>query len=315
MALIDELEAGTFADFGKPDRVIDTLLSKVFLFGPKAVKVYKHKEAFYGNLADPEFRKSFFEEDFFWNRAMSPEIYLSLNAVKGTDGSEDFYIEMNAIDTANTLTNLFEVGLVSKSHMSVLTEVMVRKIRELTQSRREKLTFYFEKPWRTQHLEALEDLRSWSYMAEGIAREETDAVVNVLIDASRSEPYFETYDQAMLSVSIDTNVDNLLLIEGKPGFIDIMPPKDNWKVADERLTITRAAVDAYVLGGKELGDAVYETYRTFRADPPPVVRLIYEIRSAMIQWAYREILGQSERAAKYRAFTLGKLAELKGNAR
>lgn len=304
MTLIEALEQGTFHDFGQPDHVIETLLSKVFFFGDRVIKVYKHKEAFYGNLADPSFRKTFYAEDFFWNHEMAPDIYQKLIEVDG-----DHYIEMRNVDATKNLTNLFADNTVSVSDIHRLTTELVTKLRQLTTDRKAKLHRYFEMPWITLQDDDFEDLRQWAYIAESIPRSTTDEIVNLLIRAAHQEPYFTAFDQSLLSAAIDNNPDNLLILNGKPGFIDIMTPKDNWKVADEFFTVARTAVDAYVLGSEAHGNAVYATYD--RKGQPPIARLVYEIRTGLIQWPYRVIVNQPERAEKYKTFVLNRVQQLK----
>ncbi|MEX0649397.1 MAG: hypothetical protein WD200_00155 [Candidatus Andersenbacteria bacterium] len=320
MDLLQTIKEGTFANYGIPKKVVDTLLSNLFFFEDRVLKVYKHKKAFYGDLADFDFRKEFYSEDFFWNHRFAPEIYLELLGVKQTVGSfsvvsfkeaDDFLIEMAVIDDTQNLTNLLIGGTITAKHMQAVTGVLTEKLRALTGERKERLSHLFERGWPALQEEALDDLRQWAYLAEEyIPRKNTDAMIDLLKATAAKEPYFVNYDESLLSVAIDNNCDNLLLFKGKPSFIDIMTPKENWRVSDEYFTIVRTAVDAYVLGNKELGDAVYATYENYREAPPKDVTLIYEIRSGLIQWAYRHIISRHAQAQKYADFVLWKVKEL-----
>ena len=293
----------------------------IFFFGTRVIKVYKHKEAFYGNLADFAFRKEFYSEDFFWNHSMAPEIYLKLVGVKANDVgfgvvsldvAEDFYIEMAKIDSSKNLTNRVAANKVTVEDMENVTHFLVEKLRSLTKERRAKLKHLFDLGWYKLQSDDLEDLRQWVYMAEDkISKNDTDVMIDLLKEKASKEPYFTDYNPTFLSVAIDNNCDNLLILDGKPSSIDTMTPKDNWKVSDEYFNVARVAVDAYVLGNNQLGDAVYRTYYQYRPEPSNTTRLINEIRSSLIQWPYRHILGQYEMAEKYKTFTLLKLKELK----
>ncbi len=321
MLFIDTLENEGIKEFGKPDKVIETLISKIFFFRNRVIKVYKHKEAFYGNFADFAFRKEFYSEDFFWNHSMAPEIYLKLVGVKAKGGSydtvkldiaEDFYIEMAKIDSSKNLTNLFSSDKVTTINMEEMIHFLVEKLRSLTKERKVKLKHLFDLGWYKLQSDDLEDLRQWVYMApDKISKKDTDIMIDLLKEKSSKEPYFTNYNPSFLSVAIDNNCDNLLIINGKPSLIDTMTPKDNWKVSDEYFNVVRVAVDAYVLGNKELGDTVYQTYYKYRPEPSRATTLINEIRSSLIQWSYRHSLGQHEMAEKYKIFTLLKLKELK----
>jgi aminoglycoside phosphotransferase family enzyme len=312
MLLIEALEKGEFKPYGKPDRVMDMLLSKVFFFGDKAIKVYKHTKAFYGDLSNPSFRKGFYEEDFFWNHAMSPDIYLRLTYVN-QGGIEDFYIEMKKIDDSKTLTNLLGAGTVTFKDVESLTHFLIEKLRSLTLARKEKLKKYFDMGWYGLQFEDMEDMRQWVYMADAyIARKFTDEIIDLLKGKISKELYFTDYDPSFLSVAIDNNTDNLLILDGKPRAMDVMTPKDNWKVSDEYFNIVRLAVDAEVLGSKELGEAVYQTYfKNYRPEPAKTATLIYEIRCALIQWPYRHNIGQHDLAERFKTFALEKIEALK----
>ena len=144
-----------------------------------------------------------------------------------------------------------------------------------------------------------------------IPKETADEIVSLLYNKAENEDYFINHNPALLSAVIDNNCDNLLLFNDNPSFLDIMPPKQEWKVSDKYFNIMRTAVDAYALGSKELGNAVLRTYGKYQAEPPINVALIYEIRSALIQWAYRHLINQHNIAQKYKNFTLVKVEELR----
>ncbi len=104
MNLIDAFEAGRVSGFGMPDRVIRSAMSRVFLFSDRAVKVYGYHVGVNGDLGDMNFRRAFYEEDFFWNHAASPEVYGELTGVRwGADefqhapheDAQDFYISIS----------------------------------------------------------------------------------------------------------------------------------------------------------------------------------------------------------------------------
>ncbi len=312
MNLIEAIEKGGFPALGRPEKTIETLLSKVFFFGPRVIKVYKHVKAFYGDLSDFTFRRSFYQDDFFWNQTMSPEIYLKLGGAHAADSGfglcdfakgEDFYIEMSKIDGSRNLTQLLAAGKVTAAEIETLTKTLVAKLRLLTHERRSHLKNLYEIGWPSLNLEALGDLRQWMYLADKqIPRSESDRLVNLLMESASNQDYLKNFDHGFLSVAIDNNCDNLLILDGKPGFIDIMPPKMNWRVSDEFFHVCRTAADAYALGSPELGDTVYRVYANYRSPAPDAVRVGYEIRGAMIQWALRHIQGQPEFADRYKRF-------------
>ncbi len=323
MILLNTIKKGKFGDWGKPEKIINTLLSNVFFFKNKVLKVYKHEKAFYGDLTDPEYRKYFYKEDFFWNNVMSPEIYLKLGGVKiksknkillsEIDDADDYYIEMTKIDDTQTITNKFDEDLISVSDLSEMIEKKIEKLRYLSTKRKNLIEKIKKNGWYKLNKTVLEDLRQWAYMSKKhIPKDSTDKIVDYLQEVTATHDYFTNEDNhRMLSISIDNNCDNLLFLSGKPNFIDVMPPKEEWKVADENFVVLRTAVDAYVLGNKELGDTVYQVYKKYQNEIPQTAALVHEIRAAFIQWAYRHLINQHERAEKYKKFVEKKFEILK----
>lgn len=317
MDLFAAISEGKFEHYGVPGKITETLLSHLFFFDNYVLKLYKHKKAFYGDLSDFTFRKEFYAEDFFWNNAFAPEIYLELIGVKNLspisfDEGDDFLIKMKLIDDTQNLTNLLQQNKISVEDMAAMTAALTKKLRFLTKKRKDKLDYLFQRGWLSLQTDDLDDLQQWAYLAaEHIPKDTTDALVTLLKTYAKSEEYFINHDRALLSVAIDNNCDNLLFLHSKPSFIDIMTPKENWRVSDEYFNVVRTAVDGYTLGNKALGDIVYATYSKYRNLPSKKVTLIYEIRSALIQWSYRHLINQHAVAEKFRDFTLEKAEELR----
>lgn len=320
MRLIEALEQGRMKLWGEPDKVIETAISKLFFFGNHVVKVYKHEDFFFANLEEVKTRRKFYEDDFFWNHTASPNIYLELKGVRADSLSDariadghDFYILMNKIDGSATLTRLLAERKISVAEIKYISRELIKLTRRLTKKRLKSFSHLTSKGWRYLWLKnEVDSLRPWLAMAKKyIAPSEVEKMIKVLVAASKKEKYFSGYDNKCLTVVVDNNCDNLLWLDGQPGFIDIMPPMEGWRVADEYATVVRTAVDAYVIGGREYGQVVYDTYRQFRDDVPDNIRKIYEVRAALIQWSYRHLVGQHRLAEKYRKFILPRLEQLK----
>lgn len=321
MNLFNTIKKGEFLNYGKPERVITTLLSWVFLFEDKVIKIYKKEKAFYGDFTDFNFRKKFYNNDFFENHFMSPDIYLRLVGIKENEfgfqeceeeEAIDFFIEMKRVNDSQTLTTKLINSELSVDNIVSISKHIIERINELTKSQRNDFQYIFDKGWFSLQNDNLDNLRNWGYLVEQyVSREETDEIIDLMKKVVVRESYFKNYDPDNLSVVIDNNCDNLLWLDNKLKFIDISLPIENWKVADDYFIISRLAVDCYVLGNKELGDKVYEIYFRYKKDFPEYVTLLYEIRSAFIHWIYRHILEQHDIADKYQKFTLDKFDKLK----
>lgn len=319
MTFFEALAQGA-SPWGLPTRIHETAISKLFFFSDKVVKVYKPQHYFFADLENLQSRKKFFQDDFFWNHTASPDIYTTLGGVRidsrvhlvDFDEGEDFYILMNIIDGTQTLTHLLQTHAITPHDMARMTSSLTNLLRTLTKEKITSFKHYTSLGWhQLWKLDELESLRSWLRMAPPhITDDEIDRIMNLLEKASLSHSYFHNYDPAFFTVVMDNNSDNLLFLHGKPSFIDMMPPKEGWRIADEYAVVVRTAVDGYVLGGKEYGDAVYWTYAHYRDAAPSRITLLYEIRAALIQWPLRHIMNQHELACLYKQFMLRKAEEL-----
>jgi aminoglycoside phosphotransferase family enzyme len=323
MNLIKDFEQGKIKLFGAPEKVIETLLSKIFFFGNTVCKVYKWDKAFYGDLSDPDFRKKFIEEDFFWNHFMCPKIYTKLLPLTHyQDGSwietdpehaDDFVIVMNKLRDERTLTDWADDKRLTKELAKTLTQIIITKQRELTKSHSKALAQLLKRNCKDIETEDLADLRDWSYLAaDHIEKSKTDGVVKQLLSILETPEYNKWAAKAHKTASIDGNGDNVIISRDREFFfIDILPPKFNWRVEDEIMNIGRAAADVSTFMNSGLADVMYDAYEELAGMRPPlVVRKLYEVRGAMIQVAYRYVLNQPERAKKYLAFVEKTLATL-----
>lgn len=324
MKYSEALETGK-TSLGVPDRIIETLLSKLYFFEDKVYKMYKWREAFYGDLSNLEFRRKYIKEDFLWNNLMSPDIYtefLSLRVDNGqwvkTDESnaEDFCILMNVTEADRTFTALAEQQLLTKEIVKDIVEKMIPLARNITENRRGVLSQFLNMNLRETLIQEFEDLRNWAYMGhEFITHEEVDRIIDTTLEFGKNLEYFNN-PEVRIEASIDGNPDNVLILNsGEVKFIDIMPPKENWRVADEFFNICRYGAEIGAFSDQSIADVLYETYFSIIGNQiPNEIRLIYEIRSALIQVPYRFVLGQPERAKKSLAFLykqFGKIEAIK----
>lgn len=319
--LMQSVEMGEIKSFEFPEKTIETVFAKLFFYKNKVIKVYKYKDVFGLNFRDPSFRKKFCTEDFLWNKIMAPDVYIKLGGVKatsggfvlcGTDVAEDFFIEMVKIDSSRNLTNLLMTQELLASDIKKITTTFLKRLRDLTKKQRNKYSQLFDRGWFSIQEKDLNDVYSFleTSARKYIPIRTSKKIVNLLSRISEKEKYFINHDRRFLTVGIDNNSDNILYFKGKTTFIDVMPPKEEWRVYDEAFLVSRTATDCYALGNKSLGDMVYETYSKYRMLPPPNVKLAYEIRRGLVQWAYRHVIKRHDEAEKFKHFTLSKVAEI-----
>ncbi len=314
--------SGKVAGLGLPDRVVTPHISKIFIFGARVFKHYNHQKYFFADLTNSDERTEFITEDFFWNNAAAPEVYRHLWGLKQDAGGEgfslvphtegeDWVIEMSLIDDSLTLTKLLSGGLLKLEHVRPFISTIVDTLATLTIERRNKLSFLYEKPLNQIVKEDIENLYVWMLdTAPRIPKEHSERLKSVLFKAIDVEPYFKNAGKEQYRAAIDANSDNLLWLDGSPSMIDIMPPRVSWRIVDEYATVSRTIVDIEVLGTSALAEIARASYASFGRELPPTAKLVYEVRAAGIQWAYRHMLNQEELAEKFGIYTLKKLAEL-----
>lgn len=305
--LIDKLNTSS------PDKTIETIISKIFFYGNEVMKVYKYEKFFFGDFSLTEFRKNFYKEDFDWNKKMAPDVYLELIGVKKSGGgyelaqtpeAEDFFIKMKKFDDNNNLTNLLLEKKIDKIQLEIITKKMILRIKELTDSKREKYKNYFEKNLLDIHLADLESDKNLLYLISAyVPKEKTDEIIGFAKKASENNQYYSDYDSGNLSILIDNHADNIVFLNGKIQFIDVLPPKESWRIGDLNFVICRLATDTAILGSPKLAEAVYGSCKPM----PEKIKHIYEIRSALIQTSCFYSVNKPEIARKYLKF-----AEMRG---
>ncbi|MEK7658283.1 MAG: hypothetical protein AAB352_00260 [Patescibacteria group bacterium] len=306
---------------GPPDKIIETIVSKLYFYGDKVYKVYKYEKYFFGDFGFFDFRKNFYEDDFAWNHAMAPDVYLNLRGVEiinnqykltNLSKAEDFYIEMKKINVSKNLTNLLLKKQASKKDLTKITTETILRVKKLTNERKSKSENLFKRKLKDMHKEDLESDRNLLYMISSyMPKAKTDEIIDFLKKTSEKNNYFEKYDSKNFLFLIDNHSDNIILFENKIGFIDVLPPKESWRVGNPCFIICRLATDVAVLFNDEKAELIYKTYEIFNGSLPKDIRAIYEIRSALIQiWCFYS-QKKIQIAEKYLKFAENKVTYLK----
>ena len=240
---------------GDHDHVIETILSKLFVRGEEVHKAYKHRIADFADLTHRETRRAYISEDFFWNNVMAPEIYLELRHVLHdgaqyvhveNDRAEDWYIVMKRIDSEKNLLNSLEQKAPKEVDLREYARLLTDRLRMLTNEKGEELSIHISKG--TAHISSeVLGVCDWasSSAAPHLSFDEVMRVKELLTEALRREKYFNA--PVSLSVVIDTNPDNIIFLDEGISFIDVMPPKDEWRVHDRYFPLCRTSADVSAL--------------------------------------------------------------------
>lgn len=320
--LIETIENGNFNNLGKPDRIIETLISKLFFFTDDVYKVYKYNKAFFGDFSDKTFRDNFYNDDFIWNNTMSPDIYLKIGYVKNNNNSfeettrefaEDYYILMKKIDDTQTLFNLIKNNKITKENLELITEQMFLRTQKLTQIKKSDMKDFFNTSYIDLDLRNLGTTREWMKMAPDLISEsEADSIIDILKEFVKTNSYFKYFNTDDYLNSIDNHSGNILFYNNEVNFIDSMPPMDIWRVQSDAYSISRPATDLEVLVGKEYSDIMYKKFEEVRNTKiDSKVRIYFQVTAALIQAPYMTALNETEYAQKFWEFAKEKAIELK----
>lgn len=296
MNLIEAFDKKLIID-KKPDKIIETIVSRLYFYGDKVYKIYKYEKFFFGDFSSPDFRKKFYKEDFSWNHTMAPDVYSALRGVIKTGDkykvaelskADDFFIEMKKFDDSKNLTNLLIQKNISDTDIEKIILEMTARLNKITNSKKNDPDYDFNKKFIDIHLADLESDANLLYLIPSfIAKEKIDIIINFLKNTSLSNLYFKNYDTGKLSALIDNHADNIVFLEGQVEFIDVLPPKESWRIGDICFIVSRVATDIAVLWSKERADILYNIYEKNNKPILPEIRAIYEIRSALIQiWCF-----------------------------
>jgi aminoglycoside phosphotransferase family enzyme len=299
----------------------ETVLSKLYFFQEKVLKWYKPVKAYYGDLKDFTSRERFYRDDFIWNQTMSPEIYTALHAISPTISSKrarnlahkknDFVIEMKRLRKIKTLSQMLIDKKTSPKIMRDSIKVLLAAGPRI-QNTHGSPKIDAKLDYLTIYLELISDLQKQLYRARAhLPVSEANSAINELRFLVKNVRYFRHFPTKKLIPAVDCHTDNVVFEKGKVALIDSMFPKANWRTVDELHTVARFATNAAVLGSPALRDFVYKLYGKKVSDDHEEAALIHEIRTALMQWSRRNLLGEPELAEKFRKYAFTLMKELR----
>lgn len=321
MTLIEALEKNAVPEISAPlENVVETVLSKVFIYKDIVRKVYKHEKNFIGDFTDSGFRRVFYADDFAWNQAMSPLVYRALMGLKTNNGiwefcdraeAEDYLIEMNRIDTTQDMVHVALEGRLTDKMIMDAWNDMISRTRALTE-REKNILPDFQTTWRQLFDRRLDEIAPWCEMShDPVLTSEVQGIISKIRAAIIDDPYIKNFPQQSLQVLIDNQACNLIFENGKPLFIDIFLMKEYWRVGDPFMTMTRMAVDIVALAGGGKEKAIREESQKQLWVLPDRVYWSYMLYSALIMAPYFYMLQRPDIASKYVDFIHANLEKVR----
>lgn len=298
---------------------IQTQISHIFLYKTTVYKFYRRdneeiNKAFV-NLADEMVRAKFYEEDFFYNHYFNPEVYQRLQRIKiaktgvelkdRNDDGDDWIIQMKRIDMTRNLTTLLLAGGLNRADFQKIGYQMTKAVAEFPHKPKTRKNCY-----EIMKVD-LDDVESFAYLAAPlIKKEDTRRIMEKLNSYlnGKKERFANLQEKDFIS-SIDNHSDNVFYENGRISFVDIFPPKEDWRTVEPLYIIYRLSADVEVLAGKEYADALITGYKEYYKieETAEDIRLFYQLYAAMIRGAYLYILStesgkRTNEAKKYLEF-------------
>jgi hypothetical protein len=206
---------------------------------------------------------------------------------------------MQKVDTSHDLLRALSMQTITSENLTQYVAVLIERLARLTVQYSSELHSYIQKG-ATHIKDEIISTCDWAYTATPFLNADTVNQAKALFEqAFAVEPYFK--NPPALSVVIDTNPDNIIFLDGSVSFLDVMPPKDSWRVHDRYFPLCRTSVDVSLFN-PSLAEAIHSAYGEREVRPSPIVRAVYELAAALIQVPYRKMVGQDVLAKKYGLF-------------
>ena len=262
---------------GVPDEVVESGLAHIFFYGDKVFKLYKthsDKDHFIKKvLAPTKQRVAFLEHDFTLNKHFSGEVYLKLHGVHYADGIVN--VTNYRSGTIYALTEMYRLDFDTNLHERLLRGDIVRD--ELVQLGYETARAIDTCPigipanvnWYTLAKERLELLRQfldWLPEEYSLLVKQTLVIEAFESHLERHRVEYEQISGSMLSINMDNHDENVFFINGKPQFIDLLPPMQSWWYGLAHANLANLMVNIETLHSLEAAEYVKEGYVKYNPD-------------------------------------------------
>lgn len=268
---IELLGKGKVAGFKEEiPEIISTGSSHVFIFKENnvALKVYRrdneHWNKNFSDMSEGEARRTFIMMDYEWNHFYSPEIYLGIKQARPTkegtlELSEDIslgdelIIEMKILKSDTFLMNILsgDVELTIADYFSIGKQMALITQPQTLKPGTDENFYEIMK-------ERVVDLTSWIKSLPTADKSFTSKLEFYLHSyTERSRSRFELLTRKDLVAVIDCHAANAVYEQGKISCIDVLLPKELWRVSRVNDNFFRIGVDIAVLRGQ----VAYEAYR------------------------------------------------------
>lgn len=263
-SLYELLEQGNVNGFSEAPQCIATVISRVYIFKKEqtVLKVYKRDNVWWNenmnDLSGGLTRSKFIRNDFEFNKILSPEIYRGLKTIKIEDGlivlkdpeesDDELVIVMNTADVDATLTKVLANKILQSEEYELIGKEFGTKKLSLPQEFLPQL----DENLYDHMTDRINDLEEWISSESLFSSDLKIQGLEQLRQNLNSQQYcFKNILAKDLSVCIDCNSENLLILDKHLTFIDAFPPKASWLPGPFNIDVFRTGADIYALAGEE----------------------------------------------------------------
>ena len=303
--LVMLLASGKFpGESGLPKR-IETAISYVFIFESTVYKFYKNDSEFFNrdfrDLSQRNERISFTKDDFRWNRALNPAVYLETVGVRVDDGeivvvrdadADELLIVMTRIESEDILFERLVKDEITEEDAFKIGETLARNLSHV------RATGTPTGNYHELFGDRLADVRAWiASVEEYIGPEEAKIYAEAL------EELREKHREALtlvrgdeIAYGGDIHSHNAVLKDGEFFLVDTFSAKEEWLTEHHSMPAYRLGTDMWALTGRrELLDACLAGYE--HGSGIPVDRTferMFVFYSIAIAAPYHHMLGRND---------------------
>lgn len=256
---------------GVPTKVVESGLAHVFFYGDTVYKMYKthdDKDHFIkGILAPTQNRTKFIEHDFKLNQHFSQSIYRKLHSLYYVDGvvqvvplddnSIYFLVEMERLDFDTNLHEKLLAGEVDRESFYTLGFETAKAIDTCPIKAPAEADWY---SLASDRVAMLRQFIDWLPEEFGLILKEADIISHLETHLDKNQHEYRLIKGDLLSVNVDNHDENVFLINGKPQFIDLLPPMQAWWYGVHYSNISNLVANIEVLHSRTAADDVLSGY-------------------------------------------------------
>lgn len=265
---------------GQPDDIIESGLAHIFFYGDTVYKLYKthsDKDHFIkGVLAPTHERIAFLEHDFAVNRHFSQQVYKNLHSLRLVGeqvevgpyqpGTIYVLVEMSRLDFDTNLHERLLRGDIDEGELALLGHETARSIATCPIQAPDQMNWYELAKERVGFLRQFVD---WLPTEFATPLQEAEVIAALEAHLERHREEYEAIRGEHLTVNIDNHDENVFFIEGKPQFIDLLPPMRCWWYGVPYANLANLMANIEALHSDAAAQKVREGYLAYHGGEAP----------------------------------------------